>query len=355
MAGLMAGNPARAVPTLLWCAFALLVGLVGVLAGRGFASEEKEPAAAQPVVYEVVQGSVEHVLRYEAKGSWPQVPLVWAAAGGVVTSVDLPSDGALTAGSQILSIGLRPVVAMDGKVPASRDLALGVSGADVRQLQGFLAKAGYPVEPDGKFGATTRRAVLAWQKKAGFAADGVVRFGDVFFTKLPARASIAAGVGVGMMVDAGAPLVEGVAGDAVTEFEVSAELAAMIPRTGAVTVSLGDDAWEGQFGTPWVDGDGLLTHIPVLSPSGGPVCGADCGNALPLGRVSTLSVTVVEVPLTSGPVVPVSALRTEPSAQATVLGADGETVPVNVVASYGGLAVVEGVDVGDKILVFGGG
>jgi hypothetical protein len=304
------------------------------------------------VRYVVVEGAVGNQLRYEGLASWPTATLGWAVRDGIVTSVDLPGDGMVVEGGRLLSVGLRPVVAVKGKVPASRELSRGSSGADVKQLQSFLVRAGYSSPKTGKFDWATSRAVAAWQKKAGFIADGVVRLGDVvFFAKLPTRIALSEQVVVGASVAAGAPLVEGVVGDAVVEVVASAEQVAMIPLDADVTASLGEDSWPGRFGQAWTDAEERV-HLPVLAAGGGPVCGSDCARVFRLGKALAVRLDVVEVPQTSGPVVPVSALRTEVSGQVSVVGADGTVIPVRVVAAYGGLAVVDGVGVGTSIEVF---
>jgi peptidoglycan hydrolase-like protein with peptidoglycan-binding domain len=54
-------------------------------------------------------------------------------------------------------------------------LRQGASGEVVKQLQSALKDLGYDVGAvDGKFGAQTERAVKAFQKAQGIAADGVV-------------------------------------------------------------------------------------------------------------------------------------------------------------------------------------
>ena len=50
----------------------------------------------------------------------------------------------------------------------------GSKGASVIQLQEFLKKEGYTVQPDGDFGEKTHVAVCRFQQKNGLTADGVV-------------------------------------------------------------------------------------------------------------------------------------------------------------------------------------
>ncbi|MCL2595451.1 MAG: peptidoglycan-binding protein [Promicromonosporaceae bacterium] len=350
------GRSRRVVSGATWLVFALGVGLAGVLAGRGFVAAEVEEFAADPVTHEVTVGSVGHVLRFEARGSWPMAPLVKSAQGGVVTSVDLPADGIVDNGAQMLTVTLRPVIALVGEVPASRDLMQGLRGPDVEQLQAHLVEQGHlAMNPNGVFNAATRQAVVRWQRSVGFVpADGMVRFGDVaFISELPARVVLSEDVGVGVTVSPGQALIEGATGEAVVEIVTFPDQAAMIPQSEELTASVAGYAWEGRFGPSWTDAAGQV-RIPVATAEGRPICGSDCVRALPLGRSSVVALQVVVVPYTQGPVVPVSAISTDPSGQPMVTTKSGEVLPITVVAAHGGMAVVDGVAVGTRIQVFGG-
>ena len=58
--------------------------------------------------------------------------------------------------------------------PERKALRKGSRGADVRELQRILRKAGYVLEIDGKFGELTRQAVLTYQGTHGLERDGIV-------------------------------------------------------------------------------------------------------------------------------------------------------------------------------------
>jgi cell wall-associated NlpC family hydrolase len=55
-----------------------------------------------------------------------------------------------------------------------RILRQGMSGHDVRVLQDYLTRAGYPTMVDGQFGPGTKRGVIAFQRAHHLRADGVV-------------------------------------------------------------------------------------------------------------------------------------------------------------------------------------
>ncbi|MBQ2517458.1 MAG: peptidoglycan-binding protein [Clostridia bacterium] len=56
----------------------------------------------------------------------------------------------------------------------TRVLRLGSTGSDVKWVQAALKKIGYAISVDGIFGTGTQNCVLAFQRSAGLAADGIV-------------------------------------------------------------------------------------------------------------------------------------------------------------------------------------
>ena len=61
------------------------------------------------------------------------------------------------------------------RYPALRVLRRGDAGPDVRRIQFFLAGHGiFPGHADGEFGSLTEQAAIAYQRKRGLTADGVI-------------------------------------------------------------------------------------------------------------------------------------------------------------------------------------
>ncbi len=89
-------------------------------------------------------------------------------AAGLVTLA--PQKGAqLDEGSLALAVGGRPVLVLQGAVPAFRDLAVGSTGDDVKQLEEGLKRMGFdPGSVDGNFDVATALAVAAWYQQAGW-------------------------------------------------------------------------------------------------------------------------------------------------------------------------------------------
>jgi hypothetical protein len=63
---------------------------------------------------------------------------------------------------------------------------------------------------------------------------------------------------------------------------------------------------------------------------------------------------VTIVPQVTGPSLPIGAVRTDPGGEAWVLMADGTRRTVTVLGSSGGVAVVDGLAVGDRVILTGG-
>jgi hypothetical protein len=86
-----------------------------------------------------------------------------AAAASVVTATTEPGS-ALSAGIRVVEVNGRPRLATSGAFRYYRDLSLGMSGPDVRQLQTFLG-----LDPDGLFGSAVEKAVRRMYAQAGYA------------------------------------------------------------------------------------------------------------------------------------------------------------------------------------------
>lgn len=109
--------------------------------------------------------------------------------GGTLTW--LPAAGAVVhAGAPLFAVDGRPVILLDGSVPAWRALAAGRRGVDVLQLERNLAALGYdPGTVDERFSASTKAAVKRWQDDLGLRETGTVPLGRVVFLPAPRRVS----------------------------------------------------------------------------------------------------------------------------------------------------------------------
>jgi len=79
------------------------------------------------------------------------------------------SNTQLNDGAVLLTTSGRPVFILQGEVPAYRDLAPGISGDDVRQLEAGLKRLGFDSGPiDGTYDEQTSAAVADWYTSAGW-------------------------------------------------------------------------------------------------------------------------------------------------------------------------------------------
>lgn len=113
-----------------------------------------------------------------------------AGKNGVLTW--LPDEGdVLDSGAVIARIDEEPVVVLEGSLPMYRTLREGVEGEDVRQLEEALVDLGY--DPDGNvtvdddFTSATETMVERWQEDLGVDETGRVLIGDMVFAPVPGQ------------------------------------------------------------------------------------------------------------------------------------------------------------------------
>jgi len=95
-----------------------------------------------------------------------------ANAAGLITTLPLLNTQ-FKEGSVMLTASGRPLLVLQGEVPAFRDLVPGISGKDVRQLEQGLKRLGFDPGPvDGTFDQRTSAAVAQWYSSAGYEPFG---------------------------------------------------------------------------------------------------------------------------------------------------------------------------------------
>ncbi|CAO5166339.1 Membrane-fusion protein [Frankia sp. AiPs1] len=140
---------------------------------------------------------------------------LYPARQGTVTW--LPPVGTdLSSGQVLMRIDDRPVVLLDGKVPAWRDLQPGVGdGADVLELETALLALGHghksPTFPDAHWDAQTTDALKELQAATGAVVDATAALGDLMFTDGPIHvAKLGVQVGAQAAPDASVLSVSGI-------------------------------------------------------------------------------------------------------------------------------------------------
>ncbi|MDR1187653.1 MAG: peptidoglycan-binding protein, partial [Bifidobacteriaceae bacterium] len=109
-------------------------------------------------------------------------------AEGKVTSIVCEPGDPWRPGETNLSLDGRPVVNLATSTPLWRDLAKDAKGEDVKALQVALKALGHDLEPNGRYGPATARAVKALLADIGVKADGsALALAEVLW--LPAKES----------------------------------------------------------------------------------------------------------------------------------------------------------------------
>lgn len=336
-----------------WVATALL--LIVALAAGWWAARATVPRApaemTEPtdIVATAGTGSVGRSLTFGVTITRPLGAVASNQLSGVVTAT--PPLEQVAVGDEMYAVGGVPVRAVVGATPFYRDLVREASGADVRQLKDALEVLGYlPPSRGDVFTAAVERAVKSWQTSAKQTATGVVRLGElVALPSLPTAVQLGDDIALGMMLTGGETAVMVPVGDIRFSLTLTPDQAAAIPDGAAVVVPFDDHSWNAVVAQKTTD-DTSNVVLDLVALDGGPVCGAECG-LVPSTESTSVLATVQVVPQVEGTTVPVSAVRTRVDGSTYVRLATGESVPVTVSASSGGVAVVDGLEAGTEVLV----
>jgi hypothetical protein len=139
--------------------------------------------------------------------------------------------------------------------------------------------------------------------------------------------------------------------DPLFRIPLAVEQASLVPLSGEVLVHYAGGTWEAQVDRAVEDVDRGQLHLYLVGRDGGSVCGEVCPEWVKLRGRTDFRSEVIAVPETTGPVVPVAAITTDAANQPSVTLTDGTMVPVEIVQSAQGIAVVEGIEPGTEILL----
>jgi peptidoglycan hydrolase-like protein with peptidoglycan-binding domain len=331
----------------------VLVGLIsGIAAGQVALVGPADPLEVEgdPITYRVVEGEVGRTLSFAAIAEWEMRPAARGGASGVVTTIDVEDGLEVDEGDVLFTVDLRPVVIAEGEVPAFRDLEPGMEGPDVAQLQHLLSELGYyGGEVDGRFGGDTAVAVRAWQEAVGATPAGVVPAADLVFVEdLPSRIALDEQVDVGNRLNGGEHLVYVLGDEPTFRIRLGPDQRQHVPEEAEVRVFYEEGRWASRVGRI-VETDDDRIDLLLEGPDGAPVCGDDCADWVPVGEQADFVAEVVVVPEARGPVVPVAAIQIEPDNQPYVTLASGEAARVEIVAASAGVAVVDGIEIGQVL------
>ncbi|WP_084469289.1 peptidoglycan-binding protein [Nocardiopsis trehalosi] len=179
------GRTRRGRRVALTTAAALLgAACVALGASIGAARGETGDAAATglpPETAEVVRQTLADTEEIDGELGYGPATAAVSRASGTLTA--LPGSGDTVArGETLFEVDADPVTLMYGGEPAYREMAPGMSGRDVEQLEDNLDALGYGgFTVDDEYTSGTAAAVAEWQDDRGLAQTGVVGLGSVVF------------------------------------------------------------------------------------------------------------------------------------------------------------------------------
>jgi peptidoglycan hydrolase-like protein with peptidoglycan-binding domain len=142
------------------------------------AAARTAPPSPSPILVPVEQRvlSSKVVTRGTARFGLPQpisiAPSALKGSAGLITKLPV-RNAQFKEGDVLFSASGRPVLVLQGEVPAYRDLVPGISGEDVRQLEQGIQRLGYDPGPvDGVYDGQTGAAVAKWYGSLGWEPYG---------------------------------------------------------------------------------------------------------------------------------------------------------------------------------------
>jgi hypothetical protein len=305
-----------------------------------------KPAHQAPAEYTLTTGAVGQQRSVPGTVEFRSAGRATAGIAGTVTSIEDPHGRGkvIKPGQVLITVDLRPVVVASGTVPMFRELARGAEGPDVAQLRRFL-KLG----EGSRFDGATETALLAWQRRVGLRATGVLRPGEIVFVPdLPAPARVPEDLRVGDTITAGQVILEIFRPS--PEIFVSQDAADGKLEEGMAVRADGAKA-VGVLARAEPDAQGLQ-RFRVVGEKDAPLCDADCAAKHPAPGPSVTKVSVEIVKQIKGTVVPEAAILHGPDGTATLVGRDGQRIQVSVLAAADGKAVIDGAPVGTVVRLF---
>lgn len=246
-----------------WAPAAAGVALAALIAGyTAWAPGEEEPSSAPLAVstVEVTTGSVVSETKAAGTVQYASILPISSGLAGVVT--ELPAPGTtIGVGGVAYRVDTRPVVMLNGTVPAWRDFSPGMTdGEDVRQLEQNLRALGFfSGEPDPRFTWDTTVAIRAWQKSLGIERTGTLDRSMIVISDQDLRVGTVESR-VGAQVGAGSPLFQATSRQLIVEVNVTSSDRQVAVAGGNVTVIL----------PTGVTADGIIESVaaPVNKPDG---------------------------------------------------------------------------------------
>lgn len=345
----------------VWLLSLLLVGAAGMWAGHVVTQQPSSVPSLARDSMEVSarSGSVGRTLTYNATITQTRAPLATNLLSGVVTSINTQDNYAQ--GDVVYTVDATPVRIIEGTRPFFRDLSLGAQGEDVAQLARALVSLGYLGWADDEYGPQTETAVKRWQRYLGQEQTGIITRGELLAVPtLPSTLLLDNDIlRLGTLLHGDEALVYTPQGTPSFSLDLSPQQAQSIPSNAMITVTYQEYQWPaviaGTYDLTAEDQGNDVTRFKLTAPQGGVVCGSDC-HSLPEGERLYVPAAIEVVPSVSGVAIPVTALSTQPNGSVSVqvvTGSHVEDRTITLLASEDGIAIVEGIEEGERVRVYG--
>ncbi|WP_318152896.1 peptidoglycan-binding domain-containing protein [Microbacterium helvum] len=345
------GRRRRRWPAIVrWCtAIAVTAVVTWWATSTALARPESVAAVDDPQTTTVTQVTLGRTVSTGVTVAQPTAPIAVNLLAGVVTVTSTAAT--IEEGASLYAVNGIPVIALQAATPFYRDFAASTRGSDVAELQRALTRLGYfTAAADGVFGASTAAAVKAWQRVAGAPVTGEVHLGEaVGVSALPIALRLGDDIRPGALLAGGEDALIGPVGERTFSITLSPDRARLIPTESDFVVHSGANSWPARVIDTTVDEGDNLTLV-LRGPDGGAVC-ADACASLPMGERLILRAEAVVTPEQTGPGVAASAIRTAADGHAYVVLESGGDVAVTVLLSQGGIAIVDGLNVGDVVVL----
>jgi peptidoglycan hydrolase-like protein with peptidoglycan-binding domain len=276
-------------------------------------------------------GTIGYSASYAVINQYAPPPSAAVLATAIYTSLPAPGQ-TVRRGQALYSVAGRPIPLLYGPTPIARRLTVGVSGADVQELEANLVALGdgAGLAADGDFTGADTAAVERWQAALGVPRTGVVNPGEAIVLPEALLVSQVKTV-AGASAQTGAEIIDGTSTTPVVTIALDARDRALAKVGEGVTVQLpgtdqavkGTIAAVGTVATTSGQGSSQTTTVPVT------VTLAD-GSAA--GGLDGASVTVEIASQTHQDVltVPIAALLPEPGGGYAVETADSSHRRIDV-------------------------
>jgi peptidoglycan hydrolase-like protein with peptidoglycan-binding domain len=208
------------------------------------ASEEASPPGGELATERVERRTIHLTDELDGTLGYADTYGVVSLASGVVTS--LPEEGAtIKSGDVLFELdGDRPVVMLEGEVPAWRAFADGMAdGPDVQQLEAALVKLGFaPADlvADEIWDDDTTAAVEAWQESLDLDDTGKIARGQIVFEPESLRVA-AVKATLGSPVAVGSPILTATSTKRQVSVDLEADRQTIVSLGAKVNVALPDD------------------------------------------------------------------------------------------------------------------